>query len=113
PGQHSHFSGEQNLVAAARHGASGSYSALAGISVRYLKEWWAMIDRGDWTAAEARHERVQRFYVQGVQPLRDRGIIAGAIDKAMAQIGGAVGSRLLRPPYPSTPDDMYAKMEAA
>lgn len=111
--RHSHFAHEQKLVTAARAGASGCYSALAGVSVEYAKEWWAMMDAGRWDEAEARHERVQRFYDEAVQPLRDRGIIAGAIDKAMAQVGGFTGSRQLRPPYLSVPDDLYAAMKEA
>jgi hypothetical protein len=31
----------------------------------------------------------------------------------MAQVGGFAGSRQLRPPYLSVPDDLYAAMENA
>ena len=110
---HSHFVHEQKLCMAARAGASGNYSSLAGVSVRYLREWWAMMEAGRWSEAEARNERVQRFYAEAVQPIRDRGIMGGAIDKAMAQLGGAVGSRQLRPPYLSVPDDLFAALADA
>lgn len=111
--RHSHFVGEQTLVASARVGATGCYSSVAGISLHYMKEWWAMMEEGRWSEAEARNERVQKFYAEAVQPLRDRGIIAGAIDKAMAEVGGAAGRRQLRPPYLSVPDDLYAVMVGA
>lgn len=109
----SHFVHEQQLVVAARAGASGCYSALAGVGMEYVKEWWAMMEEGRWGEANARNAQVQKFYAEAVQPLRDRGIIAGAIDKAMAQVGGFAGSRQLRPPYLSVPDKLYAAMENA
>lgn len=111
--RHSHFVHEQRLHDAVPAGAAGCYSALAGVSVRYVKEWLAMMEGGRCTEATVRNEHVQRFYAEAVQPLRDRGIIAGAIDKAMAQVGGASGSRQLRPPYLSVPDDLYAALELA
>lgn len=110
---HSHFVHEQQLCETARAGASGCYSALAGVSTPYVKAWWAMMDEGRWDEASARNAQVQKFYAEAVQPLRDRGIIAGAIDKAMAQVGGFVGSRQLRPPYLSVPDEWYEAMRAA
>ncbi len=110
---HTHFVHEQQLCAAARAGASGCYSALAGVSVKYMQEWLAMVREGRLAEAEARNTQVQKFYAEAVQPLRDRGIIAGAIDKAMAQVGGFAGSRLLRPPYLSAPDDLYEAMRSA
>lgn len=108
--RHSHFVHEQRMCAAIPAGASGCYSALAGVSLRYMKDWMAMMEDGRRSEAGARDERVQRFYDEAVQPLRDRGIIAGAIDKAMAQVGGFAGSRQLRPPYLSVPDDLYNRM---
>lgn len=72
-----------------------------------------MMEEGRWEDAEARNERVQKFYAEAVQPLRDRGIIAGATDKAMAQVGGFAGNRQLRPPYLSVSDDLYAAMKEA
>ena len=108
---HCHYAHEQRLVAAAKAGASGNCSSLAGVSVRFMTEWWDMIERGDFEAAERRQQNVEAFYQAAVQPIRDAGIMAGAIDKALAQVGGAIGSRKLRPPYPSVPDDMYRKLE--
>lgn len=110
---HSHFVAEQSLLKAGRLGASGCYSALAGVSMKFMKDWWDEIERGDWVAVEARDKRVQQYYREGVQPIRDAGILAGAIDKSKAQIGGEVGSRLLRPPYPSVPDDLFAQLRRA
>ena len=110
---HSHFAQEQRIVQASKHGAIGCYSALAGVSIPFMKAWWDMIERDDHAAAAQRDEAVQRFYAQGVQPVRDRGILAGAIDKAMARIGGQIGSRALRPPYPAVPDDLFDQMETA
>lgn len=107
---HSHFSHECYLVASARMGGQGSYSALAGIGLQYMKDWWAMIERKDWKAAEQRQYAVNAFYAEAVVPLREGGYIAGAIDKSMAQIGGAKGTRLVRPPYPSAPERLYRNL---
>jgi dihydrodipicolinate synthase/N-acetylneuraminate lyase len=105
--RHSHFVHESRVVNAARHGGLGIYSALAGVSMALMKHWWKLIEEGRWPEAVAIQDRVNRFYAQGVQPIRDRGILAGAIDKSMAQVGGAAGTRLMRPPYPSVPDDLF------
>jgi dihydrodipicolinate synthase/N-acetylneuraminate lyase len=110
---HSHFVQECYLVARARLGARGCYSALAGISLPFMKAWWSMIERGDWPAAERRQAPVIAFYNEAVVPMREAGIIAGAVDKSMAQIGGAHGTRLIRPPYPSAPERMFRRMERA
>lgn len=109
---HSHFVHESNLVAGFAAGASGNYSALAGISMPFMLDWWRLIEQSDPRADVIRH-RVDAFYAEAVEPLRKRGILAGAVDKAMAQIGGMVGSRRLRPPYPSCPDDLFENMTAA
>jgi dihydrodipicolinate synthase/N-acetylneuraminate lyase len=111
--RHSHFVHEQRMNATIPDGASGCYSALAGASVRYMRNWIARLEDGRQREAEARDAHVQAFYAEAVQPLRDRGIIAGAIDKALAQIGGFAGSRQLRPPYVSVPDDLYDRMVTA
>jgi hypothetical protein len=78
-----------------------------------MKAWWSMIERGDWPAAERRQAPVIAFYNEAVVPMREAGIIAGAVDKSMAQIGGAHGTRLIRPPYPSAPERMFRRMERA
>jgi 4-hydroxy-tetrahydrodipicolinate synthase len=109
---HSHFVHESNLVAGCAAGATGNYSSLAGISMPFMLDWWRSIERAE-PRAEAIRRRVDAFYVEAVEPLRERGILAGAVDKAMAQIGGMVGSRRLRPPYPSCPDDLFENMRAA
>jgi 4-hydroxy-tetrahydrodipicolinate synthase len=110
--RHSHFVHESKLMGGFAAGASGNYSSLAGISMPFMLGWWRLIEQGSPNAA-AIHEHVLRFYREGVEPLRQRGILAGAIDKSMAQIGGMIGSRELRPPYPSCPDDLYETMREA
>jgi 4-(2-carboxyphenyl)-2-oxobut-3-enoate aldolase len=111
--RHSHFVHESFLTVRARDGALGNYSSLAGVSLSFMTRWWSLIERGDWTASQDIQDRVNRFYAQAVQPTRDRGILAGAIDKALAQIGGASGNRLMRPPYPAVPDDLFANLIVA
>lgn len=108
---HSHFVHESNLVPGFAAGAAGNYSALAGISMPFMLDWWRLIERSD-PRADVIRRRVDAFYAEAVEPLRARGILAGAVDKAMAQIGGMVGSRRLRPPYPSCPDDLFENMRA-
>lgn len=111
--RHSHFAGEQKLADSVRHGAAGCYSSLAGIRPRLVKRWWDMLEQELWMEAQAVQNRVNRFYLQAVQPIRDRGILAGAIDKSLAQAGGALGGRLVRPPYQSVPADLYAGLKRA
>lgn len=110
--KHSHFVHESRLLDGFAAGASGNYSSLAGISMSFMLNWWRLIEQGS-PEAQQIHQRVLAFYAQGVEPVRKRGILAGAIDKCMAQIGGMTGSRLLRPPYPSVPEDLYQAMRHA
>jgi|GEM_PF-6544465 len=109
----SHFVGEPGLFEAMKLGATGCYSALAGISIPFMKQWISLMQDGQWDEAGAINERVQAFYSEAVVPCREAGVTNGAIDKAMAQIGGAVGSRLLRPPYLSMPDDLFNNLSTA
>ncbi len=111
--RHSHFIGEPNLFEGMKRGASGAYSALSGLSLKFTKHWWQLMRDGKWTEAEAINQRVQRFYQEGVVPIRQRGILAGAIDKTMAELGGARGARRLLPPYESCPDDLRDGMRRA
>lgn len=109
----SHFTGEPRLFEAYKLGATGTYSALAGISVSFVQHWISLMRDGDWDAASEINDRLQKFYAEGVVPCREAGVTNGANDKAMAQIGGAVGSRAMRPPYKTMPDDLYNNLEAA
>lgn len=110
---HSHFVHESNLVARAREGVLGNYSSVAGVGLRFMKEWWRMIEERRWAEAERRQAAVNAFIEEGIVPLRQAGILAGAIDKSMAQIGGAFGTRLMRPPYPSAPEKLYRNLVRA
>lgn len=107
----SHFVHEQHLALRARDGARGCYSALAGVSLELMKRWWGHIEHQRWEMVDAYDKLVQRFYANAIVPLRERGVISGAIDKAMAQAGGAPGSRLIRQPYASMPDELYARLQ--
>ncbi len=111
--RHSHFVGEQNLATGVRVGATGCYSSLAGLNMPFMQSWWRLLETQRWDDAQALQRRVDRFYTQGVQPIRDRGILAGSIDKSMAQAGGALGTRLVRPPYPSVPDELFMGLQKA
>lgn len=111
--RHSHFVGESTMYEGVSRGASGVYSALSGLSLRFMRNWWQLMRDGKWTEAQAINQRVQRFYQEGVVPIRQRGILAGAIDKTMAELGGAQGVRRMLPPYESCPDDLRDLMRRA
>lgn len=109
----SHFCGEPTLLASAKRGALGTYSALAGLSLPFTKHWWSLMEAKRWDEAAAIDVRVQAFYRDGVQPIRDHGTLNGAIDKTMAQVGGGKGSRRLRPPYFQCPDHLLENLRKA
>lgn len=111
--RHCHYVHETNLLRCARVGVGGCCSALAGLSVAFMRAWWDQMESGRWDESSQTHDRVVRFYEAAVVPCRERGVLAGAIDKALAQLGGAIGSREMRPPYPSVPDDLFQHMERA
>ena len=109
----SHFTGEDTLIEMMKLGAQGVYSAIGGISIRFVQDWIKLIREDKWEAADEIDGRMKKFYAQAVVPCCDAGVTNGAIDKAMAQVGGAIGSRAMRPPYTSMSDALYRDFDAA
>lgn len=106
-----HFVHEQVLCAWMALGAAGCFSNLVGLCPSLVLNWYERITCGDWPAAFAVQRRVNRFYEEGVVPIRRAGFV---IDKAMLRLGGVPGATLQqRPPYMPLPDDLYRSLEAA
>jgi len=106
-----HFVHEQVLCASIALGASGCFSALVGLCPKLVMEWYGMIERREWEEAFAIQRRVNRFYDEGVQPVRRAGFV---VDKALSELGGVPRvTRNLRAPYAPLPDDLFEVVRTA
>jgi dihydrodipicolinate synthase/N-acetylneuraminate lyase len=106
-----HFVHETMLCPWMALGAAGSFSNLVTLCPPLALRWFGLIERGEWAAAFAIQARVNRFYEDGVIPIRRAGFV---VDKAMAQLGGVPGAtRRQRAPYVAVPDELCRGLEAA
>ncbi|MCB1103730.1 MAG: dihydrodipicolinate synthase family protein, partial [Cephaloticoccus sp.] len=106
-----HFVHEQVLCGLVAMGASGCFSALVGLCPALVMKWHGMIERGEWEEAFAIQRRVNRFYDEGVQPVRRAGYV---VDKALSELGGVPGAtRKLRAPYAPLPDELREILRTA
>lgn len=106
-----HFVHEQVLCSWMALGAAGCFSNLVGLCPGLTMRWFDLISRAEWARAFEIQVRVNRFYEEGVVPIRRAGYV---LDKAMLQLGGVPGvTRTQRAPYMPLPDDLYHGLQAA
>lgn len=106
-----HFVHETVLCAWVAQGAAGAFSSLVALCPALALRWYDLMRAGEWTAAFAIQARVNRFYEEGLIPIRRAGYIA---DKAMFALGRVPGAtRAPRPPYTAVTDDLARGLERA
>ena len=107
----SHFVHETVLCSWVPLGAAGCFSNLVALCPPLALRWFALMAAGEWTAAFEIQLRVNRFYEDGLIPIRRAGYVA---DKAVFELGRVPGAtRSQRPPYLAVPDDLFRGLEAA
>jgi dihydrodipicolinate synthase/N-acetylneuraminate lyase len=106
-----HFVGDWLLLPCMMLGAKGTYSALALFNPKLTVEWYGMCERGDWAAALEIQKRILPLIVEVDNPVTELGYGGPASDKAWAQLAGLMtGSRAVRPPYQSIPDEVLERL---
>lgn len=102
-----HFASDWLLLPFMMLGAKGTYSALALFNPKLTLDWFGMCERGEWAAALEIQKKVLRLIVEVDNPVTDLGYTGPAGDKAWAELAGFLkGSRAVRPPYKTVPDDI-------
>ena len=92
-------------------GAAGCFSSLVALCPPLALHWFNLMATGQWTAAFEIQLRVNRFYEEGLIPIRRAGYVA---DKAVFELGRVPGAtRRQRPPYPAVPDELFRGLAAA
>ena len=95
-----HFVGEGNLVPGMMFGAKGVYCSHALMNPRFILDWFALCERGEWEEAARIQWRVNRWLVKAVYPLIEAGHLDPTLDKAFQEmVGWLKGSRWTRRPY--------------
>lgn len=80
--QLSHFTGEHAFTPYTLFGARGIYSWFVNFNPRYVVEWYAEMQRGDWEHAAQRQRRMHAF-MQATQILLEDGNLHGIVGKAV------------------------------
>lgn len=107
----SHFVHETVLCSWVALGAAGCFSSLVALCPPLALAWFKLMTAGQWSAAFEIQLRVNRFYEDGVIPIRRAGYVA---DKAVFELGRVPGAtRSQRPPYQPVPDSLFRGLEAA
>jgi dihydrodipicolinate synthase/N-acetylneuraminate lyase len=102
-----HFASDWLLVPLMMLGAKGAYSAIGTFNPKLLLNWYGLCERGEWGAALEIQKRVLRLIVEVDNPVTELGYTDPASDKAWAELSGFLkGSRVVRGPYTTIPDDV-------
>lgn len=108
-----HFTSDWLMVPFMMLGSKGSYSALALFNPKLTLHWYELCERGEWGSALAIQKKVIQLIVEVDNPVSDLGYGGPAGDKAWGQLTGFLaGSRIIRPPYQSIPDDLVEKLRS-
>jgi len=92
-------------------GAAGCFSSLVALCPQLALRWFDEIVDRNWEEAFQIQRRVNRFFEEGLIPIRKAGYIA---DKAVFELGRLPrATRTHRPPYASVPDELFRGLEAA
>jgi len=106
-----HFVHETVLAPWLAQGAAGSFSSLVALCPVLALQWYGLMMREEWAPAFEIQRRVNRFYEDGLIPIRRAGYIA---DKAVFELGGVPGAtRRQRAPTAPIPEELYRGLEAA
>jgi dihydrodipicolinate synthase/N-acetylneuraminate lyase len=102
-----HFASDWLLAPFMMLGAKGTYSALALFNPKLTLDWYGKCVRGEWAAALEIQRQVLRLIVEVDNRVTEMGYGGPASDKAWAGLAGFLkGSRAVRPPYKTIPDDV-------
>jgi len=108
-----HFVGEGDLVMGMMFGAKGMYCSQALMNPRFMLDWYAMCERGEWEEAIRIQWQVSRWLVKDVYPLVEAGHLDPTLDKAFQEAAGWLkGSRYTRPPYIPLTDEEMSRLVA-
>lgn len=108
-----HFVGEGNLVVGMMFGAKGMYSSQVLMNPKFILDWYAMCERGEWAEASKIQWQISRWLVKDVYPLIKAGHLDPTLDKAFQEAAGWLkGSRYTRPPHIPLNDDEMAALVA-
>ncbi len=104
------FVGEHLLPDGMKLGARGNYSSQAYLYPPFMLEYYRLCTEGRWDQIAPMQAALRRFYSEGIQPLRDRGMVDSAIDRVFGTVLGFLRCGLrCQPPYVhATQDDVDA-----
>lgn len=108
-----HFASDWLLVPCMMLGAKGSYSSLVLVNPKLILKWYGMCERGEWGVALEIQRKVYRLFAQVLNPGRGP-YCDSAHDKAWVELSGFLkGSRAVRSPYATIPDEMHKGIREA
>lgn len=103
-----HFGNDWVLVPSILLGLKGSYSVLINVNPRLILDWYSMCERGEWGPAMEIQTKIYRLIVEVDLPLAELGYSWASGDKAWVSLSNFLkGSRTVRPPYQTVPDDVF------
>ncbi len=96
----SFFVGEHLLPDGIRIGARGNYSSLVYMRPAFMLQYYQYCLEGRWHEVAPMQAALKQLYTEGIRPLRDKGMIDSAIDRAFGTVLGFLRCGLrCQPPY--------------
>ncbi len=109
-----HFVGEHLFALAHLFGRRGIYTSWFMMNPRFLHEYYQMCLGGHHQQAIAISQRLTKWVIKAVKPLKQKGYTSPALDKAFAEMGGWLpGNRRTRKPNRPLTDEDFAELKRA
>lgn len=107
------FVGEHEIHALGPYGACGGCSSLVYMNPPFILRMFALAAAGDYDALKPMSDQVNRFFVEGLTGVVEKGCADSAIDRALGRCFGFLNTSLrCRGPYVSCTEEDVADIRA-